>query len=373
MILVNNPGTWAHLYWPLGHAPWHGWTPTDLVFPFFLFVVGVSMALSFASRLDRGATRASLAWRVLRRSAIIFAIGMFLHGFPQFRLATIRIPGVLQRIAVCYLMAGLVVLALPRRGRGLSPQSSGTQRVARLAPILSVISVLLVGYWALMTFVPVPGYGAGRLDVEGNLAAYVDRWLMLGHLWKPTWDPEGVLSTFPAITTVLIGVLVGEWLRTKRDAPNKVAGLLAVGAAGLILGKLLDPFFPINKNLWTSTYVIFTGGFAMVLLGLIYWFVDIKGWRRWGMPFLVFGTNAITVFALSSLVAKASSVFKTTVAGPDGIGPPRLVSWHTYIYQELFAPLASPKNGSLLFALSYVLLWLALMSFLYRRRIFIKI
>ncbi len=201
-----------------------------------------------------------------------------------------------------------------------------------------------------MTFVPVPGYGAGRLDPDGNLAAYLDRRLMLGHLWRPTWDPEGFLSTLPAIATTLIGALAGAWLRSRQAPRRKVAGLLAAGAVGLLAGRLLV-----------------TGGFAMALLAAIYWLVDIRGYRRWGAPFVVFGTNSILVFSLSTLLAKASSVFKVTRA--DG----RLVSWHGYVYHRFFAPLASPKNASLLFALAFVLLWLGLTWVLYRRRIFVKI
>ncbi len=366
MILVNNPGSWSHVYWPLEHAPWNGWTPTDLIFPFFLFIIGVAMMFSFAARIERGpfnpSRRGSLALHVLRRSAIIFAIGLFLNGFPYFHLSRIRIPGVLQRIAVCYLFAALIALAARRPGAS----ERGAQRIV---PIVFAVLVLLVGYWALMTFVPVPGYGVGRLDPEGNVGAYIDRWAMSGHLWSQskTWDPEGILSTLPAIATMLIGVLVGEWLRSKTTAQIKASGLLAMGAAGLVLGELLHPFFPINKNLWTSSYVIFTGGFAMVLLGLCYWLVDIKGYRRWGAPFLVYGTNSIFVFALSSLLAKASIIFKVTRA--DG----RAVTWHAFVYDKFFVPLASPVNASLLFAVSYVLLWLFLTWLLYRKRIFIKI
>jgi len=366
MILVNNPGSWSHIYWPLEHAPWNGWTPTDLIFPFFLFIVGVAMMFSFAARAQQGpfnpSGRGLLALHVLRRSAIIFAVGLFLNGFPYFHLSRIRIPGVLQRIAVCYLFAALIALAARRPGAS----DRGAQRIA---PIVLAVLVLLVGYWALMTFVPVPGYAVGRLDPEGNLGAYIDRWAMPGHLWSQskTWDPEGILSTLPAIATVLIGVLVGEWLRSKSTAQIKASGLVAMGAAGMVLGELLHPFFPINKNLWTSSYVIFTGGFAMVLLGLCYWLVDIKGYRRWAAPFLVYGTNAIFVFALSSLLAKASIIFKVMRA--DG----RAVIWHTYVYDKFFVPLASPVNASLLFAISYVLLWLFLTWLLYRKRIFIKI
>jgi len=374
MILVNDPGSWDNIYWPLDHAPWNGWTPTDLIFPFFLFIVGVSMAFSFAARQGRGAKRGALALHVLRRSAIIFAIGLFLNGFPYFHLGRMRITGVLQRIAVCYLAAGLVVLFsglfsghLSGLGNADRPDGSRSSGRRGVVVVSAVIVLLLAGYWALMTFVPVPGYGAGRLDPDGNLAAYLDRRLMLGHLWRPTWDPEGFLSTLPAIATTLVGALAGAWLRSRQAPRWKVAGLLAAGAVGLLAGRLLDPFFPINKNLWTSTYVIFTGGFAMALLAAIYWLVDMRGYRRWGAPFVVFGTNSILVFSLSTLLAKASIVFKVTRA--DG----RLVSWHGYVYHRFFVPLASPKNASLLFALAFLLLWLGLTWLLYRRRIFVKI
>jgi predicted acyltransferase len=215
----------------------------------------------------------------------------------------------------------------------------------------------------------VPGYGVGRLDPEGNLGAYIDRKVMAGHLWSQskTWDPEGILSTLPAIGTVLVGVLVGCWMRSRLAPQHKAAGLLAMGSAGMVLGKLLDPFFPINKNLWTSTYVIFMGGFAMVLLGVCYWLVDIKGYRRWAAPFLIYGMNSILVFSLSGLLAKASVIFKVTDATGEA------VTWHAYVYDRFFEPLASPTNASLLFAISYVLLWLFLTWLLYRKRVFIKI
>jgi len=376
MILVNNPGSWAHIYWPLQHAPWHGWTPTDLVFPFFLFIVGVSMVFSFAARVERGATPAQLARHVLVRSAVIFAVGLFLHGFPYFRLATIRIPGVLQRIAVCYLVAALLVLAVRRRAL------SRPTTVRDATPIVTVIVVLLVGYWALMTFVPVPGYGAGNLTPQGNLAAYIDRALLSGHPWSQsrTWDPEGILSTLPAIATVLLGVLLGNFLRVPLVPQLKVFGLFFVGGACLILGRLLDTVFPINKNLWTSSYVVLTAGFAMVLLAGLYWLVELRGWRRWAKPFIVFGTNSLFVFALSGLLAKSMGLIKVTVERPAPCPPDcgapavlRQISLHSYIYNRFFAPLAAPENASLLFAVCFVLLFLALNWLLYRRRLFLKI
>ncbi len=359
MLLVNDPGTWSAIYWPLDHAAWNGWTPTDLIFPFFLFIAGVSMTMSFASRAKRGATRAQLARHVAIRSLTIFAIGLFLNGFPHFHMATIRYTGVLQRIAACYLIAGLVVIATARRA-----DSSGFE--ARLSAIAAVTCVLLVGYWALMRFVPVPGYGAGNLTPEGNLGAYIDRALMLHHLWKPMWDPEGFLSTIPAIATALSGVLVGEWLRSARSAQRKFVGMLAVGAVSMIVGRLLHGFFPINKNLWTSTYVIFTSGFAMVALALCYWIADIKGWRKWAMPLLVFGTNAIAAFTFGTFISKCSVVFHVTDDGHRN-------TWHGYFYDRFFEPLARPVNASLIFAIFFVVLCWLPMWLLYRRKIFIKV
>lgn len=349
MILVNNPGNWGAVYAPLLHAEWHGWTPTDLIFPFFLFIVGVSMVLSFAARRRRGETRRALAGHVVRRSAIIVFLGLFLAAFPFFHLSTLRIPGVLQRIGVCYLLAATAYLFLGRRGQ------------------VAAAVALLFGYWALMALVPVPGFGAGRLDAEGNLAAYVDRALMLGHLWKPTWDPEGLLSTLPATATVLLGAFVGAWLASDRGPAQKVAGMVAIGAAGLAAGELWHLVFPINKNLWTSSYAVFTAGFATLLLGACYWLMDVKGHRGWAAPLVVFGTNAIAAFVLSGLLAKMMGIWKVTLAGG------RAVSVKGYLYQQFFVPYASPKSASLLFALAYVTFWLLLMTILYRRRIFIKI
>ncbi|HXR10556.1 MAG TPA: DUF5009 domain-containing protein, partial [Candidatus Acidoferrales bacterium] len=309
MILVNDPGSWSHIYPPLEHAEWNGWTPTDLIFPFFLFIVGVSMTLSFASRIARGLTRRALAIHVVRRSALIFAIGLFLNGFPGFDFSTIRIMGVLQRIALCYLVAGLLYLMTFQR----EPAADRPARVRANLRVTSAVAIaLLVGYWALMTFVPVPGYGAGRLGKQDNLGAYVDRTLMGGHLWSEsvTWDPEGFLSTLPAIASLLIGILAGEWLRSDRRAGRKALGLAAAGFALLAAGRLLHPYFPINKNLWTSSFVLFTGGFAMLALAACYWIVDVRAWRGWTAPVLVFGMNAILAYALAALVSEVSTDFE---------------------------------------------------------------
>jgi predicted acyltransferase len=366
MILVNDPGSWSHVYAPLEHAEWNGWTPTDLIFPFFLFILGVSMTLSFASRAARGVTRGLLAIHVVRRSVLIFAIGLFLNGLPFFDFHTIRIMGVLQRIALCYLAAGLLYLATCRR----STDAGGKLRMgANIGAIAGVALILLVGYWALMTFVPVPGYGVGHLGKDENLGAYIDRAVMGGHLWSEskTWDPEGLLSTLPAIATALIGILAGEWLRTERRGARKILGLVIAGAVVMLAGQLLHPYFPINKNLWTSTFVLFTGGFAMLLLALCYWLVDLRSWKKWAAPFLVFGMNAILAYALAAIVSETSIDFE--FAGPGGRGQ----TLHGWLYNNFFVPYANPKNASLAFAVFFVLLILAPLWPLYRRKIFVRI
>ncbi len=379
MILVNDPGSWSHLYWPLAHAEWNGSTPTDLIFPFFLFIAGVSMTLSFARRVQRGDTRAAMAQHVLRRSALIFAIGLFLNGFPHFDLRTIRIMGVLQRISLCYLAAGWLYIAC--RGRGRAVAANGPQERTQVAVIVLVTVLLLAGYWALMTFVPVPGYGAGHLGPQENLAAYLDRLLMDGHLWpeSKTWDPEGLLSTLPAIATMLIGILVGHRLRRmlqqkeKRENSSHDGGLTALAQlalAGIFLllaGRFLDRYFPINKNLWTSTYVLFTGGAAILLLALCYWLVELCGSKAWAAPFVVFGRNALLAFSLATLLSQMSVSFP--FHDSDGA----LRTWHGWIYDTYFRPCASPKNASLAFALFFVVVVLALLWPLDRKKIFVRI
>lgn len=349
MILVNNPGN-GHAYWPLEHARWNGWTPTDLIFPFFLFIVGVSMVLSFESRLARHEAKSGLLRHSLRRAATIFAIGVALNAFPYYHVLPIRIPGVLQRIGVTYAAAALLTLHVGRRGR------------------IATVIAILVGYWALMRFAPVPGLGVPvrdfpLLDPDRNLAAWLDRRLIPGRLYEITRDPEGLLSTLPAIGSVLLGVFTGEWLRSKRRAEQKAFGLFAWGVAGLIAGRILDFWMPINKKLWTSSYVLFTAGFALIILALCYWLVDIRALRgAWTKPFVVFGTNAIAAYTLASLLAKI--IYRTHFAGQ---------SIQRHIFMRVFAPLGSPSFTSLLYSLAYVTVCLLVIWVLYRRHIFIKI
>ena len=351
MTLVNNPGTWSSIYWPLEHAEWNGWTPTDLVFPFFLFIVGVSITLAFGRRIEEKGVTRDLYLKVIKRSLIIFGLGLFLNGFPHFHLATIRIPGVLARIAVCYLVASLIFLRTRVR----------TQLIIALA--------LLVFYYILMTKVAAPGFAAGDLTKEGSLASYVDRAVFGPHIWKQgkVYDPEGILSTIPAVATTLFGILTGHWLRTERTHYEKVAGMFVAGAVCVMIGWAWNPFFPINKALWTSSYVFFTAGLALQLLGLCYWLIDIKGYRRWAWPFEVFGMNAIALFVGSALMVDLMELIKFTA--PDGTKD----SSQGWIFDHLFLSWASPINASLAYAISFVLVWLLLMWLLYRKNVFIKI
>jgi predicted acyltransferase len=371
MILVNNPGN-DHAYWPLEHAKWNGWTPTDLVFPFFLFIVGVSMVFSFQSRLDksrldRGHSRTLLLFHAFRRGAIIFAIGLAMNYSlvlaGSSRFPGLRIPGVLQRIGVCYIAASVLFLYTRPRTRAV------------------IIAVLLVGYWILMRFVPVPGFGLpGRdipfLDQNANLAAYLDR-RFLTTLWDKTRDPEGLLSTLPAIATALLGIFTGEWLRSDRTQQSKAGGMLLFGVAGVILGRTWGIWFPINKNLWTSSFVLFTAGLALVCLALCYWAVDIKRWGTassnevrsnavWTKPFLIFGHNAIAAYVVAWLFEVLLYGFGVRRNGVN-------ISAHEYIFDHLFAPLGSPSFASLLFSLAIVLLCLLPIWLMDRKKIFLKI
>ena len=349
MILVNNPGTWSAIHSPLEHAAWHGLTPTDLVFPFFLFIVGVSITLALGRRAEGGGSKRDLYLKIIRRTLIIFALGLVLAGFPHYELSTLRIPGVLQRIAVCYLIASVIFLNTKWRTQAL------------------IAAALLLFYWALMVLIPAPGFSSGDLSMEGNLAAYVDRTLFGRHTWKPLYDPEGLLSTIPAIATTLGGVLTGHWLRSRRSELEKVSAMFVVGVACMVVGWAWGYWFPINKALWTSSYVLLTAGLALQFLAVCFWLVDIKGFRRWATPFLIFGSNALIIYFLAELFARIISLGLFTRA--DGSA----VDLQTLIYEKAFASWAAPINASLLFAICVVLLWLGVSALLYRKRIFIKV
>ncbi len=353
MVLVNNPGTWDAIYPPFEHAEWHGWTPTDFIFPFFLFIVGIAISLALGKRVETGGVTKDVYLKIFRRAAIIFLLGLFIAAFPYFNLYTLRIPGVLQRIAVCYLITSLIFL-----------HTNWKQQ--------TIIGVaLLFIYWILMTGFSVPNCEVTTFDDKAcNLAAFVDRFVFgANHIWilGKVYDPEGILSTIPAIATAISGVLTGTWLKSKRGDYEKVAGIFFFGVILLAVGWCWNFFFPINKALWTSSYVVFTAGIALCFLGFCYYLIDIKNYQKWTKPFVIFGTNALILYFLAELTAKILDLITVPVANGEGIS---LQGW---IFTHIFLPIAAPLNASLLYAICYDFLWLFLMWLLYRKQIFIKV
>ncbi|MES3018079.1 MAG: DUF5009 domain-containing protein [Bacteroidota bacterium] len=358
MILVNNPGSWGHIYAPLRHAEWNGCTPTDLIFPFFLFIVGVSISFALGSKKDQ-VKHSTLIITALKRALILFSLGLFLSLFPKVftepieALNGVRIPGVLQRIAVVFFVSAVIFIKT----------TSKTQ--------LTTLIVILVGYWLLMTLVPVPGVGYANLEKETNLGAWLDRTILTeAHLWRSarTWDPEGILSTLPAISTGLFGVLVGSWLKRK-DKPDavKISWMFSIGILAVMLGLIWDLFFPINKALWTSSFVLYAGGLATVGLALCYWLIDVQGYKKYTTPFVVYGVNAITVFFLSGLIPRILGMIKVSM--PDGSE----VGAKDWMYQTFFTPYFSPINASLAGAITFILIWLVILWWMYSKKIIIKV
>lgn len=381
MLLVNDPGSWSHIYPPLEHAAWNGWTPTDLIFPFFLFIAGITTHLSLSARRARGDDERAIRHQIIRRGLLIFLFGFLVNGFPFFtwgdvtgvadptflqritdRLLHWRIMGVLQRIGIAYLVAGLLTLRTTLRQQ------------------IVIIAGLLFGYWFVMTALPVPGegtIGALLLDFpQRTMAAWSDRlvldWSRIGlgnHTWvsSVTWDPEGVLSTVPAIATAMLGNLAGRWIAEKRPLTERLAGLFAAGALAMMVGLMWHWVFPINKSLWTSSYTLFTGGMACVALATVMWIVDFHKVRGWTKPFVVFGVNPIIAFIGSGVMARL--IYSIIKVSSDGKRIP-LQSW---LYQTLFASWLTPVNASLAFALAFVLFWYGILYALYRRNIILKV
>ena len=371
MLLVNNPGTWSAIYPPLEHAEWHGWTPTDLIFPFFLFIVGITTHLSLRKRQPD-----QMVGKIIRRGLSIVLVGLLLNAFPfywwgkiagnadpsfwdrlVYRAQHLRFMGVLQRIGFAYMFAALLTLRTTKR-----------QQIA-------IVLAILLGYWAIMTIVPVPDsglMGATVLDQpEKTLAAWSDR-LILGtnHIWSgsKTWDPEGPLSTIPAIATAMLGVFAGRWLTDRsRSLLERIVGLYGVGSLAMVAGSLWGAVFPINKGLWTSSYVVFTAGFACVVLATCLWLVDVLQIRGWAKPAVIYGVNPLIAFVGSGMMARLTdSILKMNFDGQQ-------VSWHQASYMLLFKPWFAPKFASLLWALCFVALWLGILTLFYRRKIFVKL
>jgi predicted acyltransferase len=372
MILVNSPGSWAHIHPPLRHAEWHGLTPTDLVFPFFLFIVGVAISLSFARRLDDGATRGDLVRKIVSRSVIIFAVGLFLNGFPfniplnatmaaDFTLARIpesleelRIPGVLQRIALCYLLAGLAVV-LTKRNRNRALVTVG----------------FLVLYELLMRLPLVQGWGAGSFEIPDNFVLWADLQLLgEAHIYQEggvVFDPEGLVSTLPAAATTMVGFFVGEYIRGPLSLASKLRRLALAGAGLAAIGLLMCPLEPVNKKLWTVSYVLLTGGLAMLTLAFSSWMIDVRKWRAGTLPAVVFGSNPLVAFVGSGLLVRVLLLARITDAQRQ------TVSLSRAMYEGFFVPLAGPLNGSLLYAVTTVIFWLGILWILHWRKLFVKI
>ena len=358
MILVNNPGSWSTIYAPLKHAEWNGCTPTDLIFPFFLFIVGVSISYALGSKKE-STSQSKLLFTALKRASILFGLGLFLNLFPKVftdpmeAISTVRIPGVLQRIAIVFFFTALIYVKTNQK----------TQ--------LRLFFGILIAYWALMTFVPVPGIGYANLEKETNLGAWLDRTILTeAHLWKSvkTWDPEGILSTLPAVATGLFGVLIGTWLRRKdREESVKISWMFSIGILAVVFGLIWDLFFPINKALWTSSFVLYAGGLATIGLALCYWLIDVQGYKKGTTPLVVYGVNAITVFFLSGLIPRILTLIMVNM--PDGTR----VNSRVWMYETFYTPYFTPINASLAGAVTFILIWLLILWVMFKKDIIIKV
>ncbi len=363
MVLVNNPGDWGNIYSQLGHAEWNGWTFTDWIFPFFLFICGVSMTLSLGRRAAAGDDKGALLVQLFKRAALIFLIGLLLNLIPYFNFGAVRIPGVLQRIALCTMLAAPIVVYCGWRGQ------------------CAWIVGLLAAYAMVLLWVPVPDVqgrvAVGVLEPGRDVGAFVDRWLLEGHLWvkSKTWDPEGLLSTVPALGTQLSGVLLGHWLVAKRDKAEQTVWMLLAGLLCLWVGAMLDVLvMPINKSLWSPSYVVFMAGWSLLLFSAFYWLIDAnpsaqmrERSQRWLLPFTIYGMNALFIFALSGFIAKMMGYIK--LAQPDGTA----LALKAVIYAPFKSLPLAPANASLLFAVLFNLCMFAVAWWMWRNKWFVKV
>jgi predicted acyltransferase len=346
MIFVNSPGSWDYVCPWFAHAKWNGCTPTDLIFPFFLFIVGLSISFSFSSARSAPVSP-SLILKIIKRSMLLFLIGVLINGFPFYQLDTLRIPGVLQRIAIVFMCCSLLFLYTSIRVQ------------------IAMTLLILTGYWIVMTFVPLPGGIAGSLEPGKNMAAWADQYLLKGHVWRQTkpWDPEGVLSTLPAIASGLIGVITGGWIKQTEEKKRMIIHLFIAGNGLLLLALAWNPVFPLNKNLWTSSYVLFTSGIALQALAACYWFLDVQQYRKGTGWASAFGSNAMAAYILSELIEAGWNV----ITLPSGIS---LKSW---VFEHGFLLWLNPYLASHLMALLFVGVIYVPVYFLYKKRIFLRV
>lgn len=427
MVLVNNPGG-SPVYWPLDHAEWNGLTPTDWIFPFFLFIVGVAIPMALNKRIEEGVT-GKVYWKIVSRAAAIYLLGAAISVVPFFQFQSTDAPDTLKMLIWLAFSASLFFLLLRKfkiagalvvvavigivslnlAGYNVVPYNFGTLRIFGVLQRISVCYLVtsliflhtnwkqqvgicvafLLGYWLVMTTIPVPGCEVMSIsDKACNLAAYLDRLILTeNHIWRggKVYDPEGILSTIPAIVTTISGVLTGTWLmyRDKRQVTgdettdpslvsrhsslNKVSGMFFFGVTLLALGLIWNSYFPMNKALWTSSYVLATTGLALLTLGFCYWLIDIKGYKKWAKPFVIFGVNALALFVFTGLFARMISAYRVT--GADG----QLISIKRWVINNIYLNLAQPIDASWMFAVSFILFWLLLMWLLYRKQIHIKV
>jgi predicted acyltransferase len=351
MILVNSPGNYGAVYSQLKHAEWNGWTFADTIFPSFLFIVGVSLVFSFSARKENGVASPRLEAQIVKRTVILFGLGLFVNSFPIFHLSTIRIPGVLQRIALCYFFASLIIMKYRLTGR-----------------ILWLVT-LLSSYWLLMRFIPVPEIGAGVFEPGRNFAAYIDSLFLSGHMWSyyETWDPEGLISTLPAIGTTLFGVLTGDLLRSSLSGRKKAVCMVLAGLSLTVAGLMLDPWLPINKSIWTTTFAIFMAGLSLITFAVFYWIIDVEGFSWWAKPLAIFGVNPITIYVLSEVLDTALRFIDLSI--PNGYA----VSCRSYLFRNYCAPVALPEMASLLYALGYLLSMFLIAWAMWKKRFIIKV
>ncbi len=352
MILVNNPGDWAHVYPPLEHSKWNGCTPTDLIFPSFLFMVGASIAYAIGGKKESNMPQGRILWAALKRSLTLYLIFALLVLVPRFDFAHFRILGVLPRIAIVFFITVVLFLKTSYRAQWW------------------ILFSILIVYYILMCFVPVPGVGYANLEPATNLGAWLDTTILTqNHMWRGSkvYDPEGLLSTLPAIGTCLMGVLTGTYLRSKDKTGNdKVACLFTMGIFSVLAGLIWDSFFPVNKALWTSSFVLYAGGIGILALTLSYWLIDVQHHRKYITPFLAFGANAITAYVSADVVLILLDFIKVNWNG-------KTIGAQQYLYQTFFVPHFSPANASLFGALTFVLILLIPMWILYKKKIFIKV
>ncbi|MGW8314764.1 MAG: acyltransferase family protein [Bacteroidales bacterium] len=345
MVIVNDPGSWSHVYAPLEHAAWNGCTLTDLIFPFFLFIVGISITLAYTKRLEANVPKQKIYRKIITRTLSIYLLGLFLWLWPQFDFNAIRWTGVLQRISVVFLACALIFL------------NTNWKQQIRIG------ATILILYWIIVAYVPVPGIGKPDLSLpEKNWANYLDTLLLPGVMWQKTWDPEGILSTFPAIVTGIIGMLIGKLYLSIRDEHKRLVWLFFIGFCLFLAGGIWNWLFPINKNLWTSSYVLYTAGLGTLGLASCILIVDVWGYTRWTFLGRVYGANAITSYVLAGMLTvvfygmrlSGSSLNEWFMSGLTTIG-------------------LAPKFVSMMYAFIYMLIIFVPALILYRRKIFIRV